>query len=120
MAPEQIRAEGVDGRVDVYALGCMMYECITAYMPFEAPTLMALLSKHLLENAAPPSQRRRDLAIPPWIDELVRSGRVHHGVHAVRGTDADGAAVEASARERGATLAAPPRSRDPAVDRRAD
>src|SRR5262249_1609258 len=38
---------------------------------FEAPTLMALLSKHLLENAAPPSQRRRDLAIPPWIDELI-------------------------------------------------
>ncbi|MDX2093215.1 MAG: protein kinase [Kofleriaceae bacterium] len=71
MAPEQIRAENIDGRTDVYALGCMLYEMITARLPYEAPTVMALLSKHLLENAPPPSQRRPDLSIPPAVDNLV-------------------------------------------------
>ncbi len=71
MAPEQIRAEQIDGRTDIYALGCMMYEMVTARLPFEAPTIMALLSKHLLENPPPPSQRRPDLGIPPVIDELI-------------------------------------------------
>jgi serine/threonine protein kinase len=71
MAPEQIRGEAIDGRVDVYALGCMLYEMVTARMPFEAPSIMAMLSKHLLENPVPPSVRRPDLAIPPAIDQLV-------------------------------------------------
>ncbi len=71
MAPEQIRGEAIDGRVDIYALGCMIYEMVTGRMPYEAPTVMAMLSKHLLEQAVPPSQRRPDLNIPPAIDQLV-------------------------------------------------
>jgi serine/threonine-protein kinase len=71
MAPEQIRGEAIDGRTDVYALGCMIYEMVTARLPYEAPSVMALLSKHLLEQAPPPSQRRPDLGLPPAIDDLV-------------------------------------------------
>ena len=71
MAPEQIRAEHIDGRTDVYALGCMIYEMVTARLPFEAPTVMALLSKHLLESVIPPTRRRADLYIPPALDALV-------------------------------------------------
>jgi len=73
MAPEQIRGEQIDGRTDIYALGGMIYEMLTARLPYEAPTVMALLSKHLLEQAPAPSQRRPDLGIPPVIDELVMS-----------------------------------------------
>ena len=71
MAPEQIRGEAIDGRTDIYALGCMIYEMLTARLPFEAPTIMAMLSKHLLEAIVPPSQRRPDLMIPPAVDQIV-------------------------------------------------
>lgn len=71
MAPEQIRGEKVDGRTDVYALGCMLYEMFTGRMPYEAPTVLALLSKHLIEAPVPPSQRRPDLGLPPQVDALI-------------------------------------------------
>jgi len=71
MSPEQIRGEPIDGRADIYSLGCMIYEMVTGRMAYEAPTIMAMLSKHLLEQAVPPSQRRPDLAIPAAIDQLV-------------------------------------------------
>ena len=71
MSPEQIRGEHVDGRTDVYSLGGLLYEMVTGRLPFEAPTVMALLSKHLLETIVPPSQRRPDLNLPPAIDLLI-------------------------------------------------
>ncbi|HTJ44996.1 MAG TPA: serine/threonine-protein kinase, partial [Kofleriaceae bacterium] len=71
MAPEQIKGEVIDGRTDVYALGCMSYEMVTARLPFEAPTVMAMLTKHLMEMPPPPSQRRPELRLPPQIDQLV-------------------------------------------------
>jgi len=71
MAPEQIRGEPIDGRTDIYALGCLLYEMLTARMPFEAPTVVAMLSKHLMEPVVPPSQRRPDLGLSPALDELV-------------------------------------------------
>src|SRR5262249_44950927 len=71
MAPEQIRGEAIDGRCDIYALGCMLYEMLTARMVLDAPNVMAMLSKHLTENPVPPSARRPDLGIAPQIDQLV-------------------------------------------------
>ena len=64
MAPEQIRGEKVDARTDVYALGAMLYEMVTGRLPFEGPTLMVILSKHLTELPVPPNLRRPDLGIP--------------------------------------------------------
>jgi len=71
MAPEQIKGEAIDGRTDIYALGCMLYEMVTARLPFEAPSIMAMLSKHLMELPLPPSQRRPDLQLSPAIDHVV-------------------------------------------------
>jgi hypothetical protein len=71
MAPEQIRGEAVDGRTDVYALGAMMYEMVTGRLPFEGPTVMAILSKHLTDTPEPPTVRRPDLGLPRELDVLV-------------------------------------------------
>ena len=71
MSPEQIRGEHVDGRTDVYALGCMIYEMVTGRLPFEGPSVLAILTKHLTEVVVPPSQRRPDLALPGAIDQVV-------------------------------------------------
>jgi len=71
MAPEQIRGEKVDARTDVYALGAMIYEMVTGRLPFEGPSLMAILSKHLTELPVPPHIRRPDLGIPLALEQVV-------------------------------------------------
>jgi predicted Ser/Thr protein kinase/DNA-binding beta-propeller fold protein YncE len=52
-APEQIRGEDVDGRADVYSLGCVLYECLAGAPPFARETEIATLYAHLEEP--PPS-----------------------------------------------------------------
>jgi hypothetical protein len=49
----------------------MIYEMVTGRLPFEGATIMAIMSKHLLDQVVPPSARRPDLRIPVAIDQLV-------------------------------------------------
>jgi len=74
MAPEQIRGDAIDGRTDIYALGCLIYEMVTGRLPFEGTSVMAILTKHLTDTPVPPSQRRPDLGLPPMIDQLALAG----------------------------------------------
>ena len=53
MSPEQARGEQVDHRVDVYAMGCILFQLVTNRVPFEADNFMGVLSMHLTEP--PPS-----------------------------------------------------------------
>jgi serine/threonine-protein kinase len=55
MAPEQLRAEAVDARTDVYALGCVLFAALTGHGPFERPTVPATMAAHLHEPAPRPS-----------------------------------------------------------------
>ncbi len=71
MAPEQAEGKPADHRADLYSVGCILYHCVTGTPPFSAESLMALLTKHLLEAPEPPSTRRPDLAIAPEVDALV-------------------------------------------------
>jgi serine/threonine protein kinase len=61
MAPEQIRGEQVTAATDIYALGCVMFECITGRPPFADRGGMQVLWAHLREE--PPDPSRDD--IPP-------------------------------------------------------
>ncbi|HEY1551618.1 MAG TPA: serine/threonine-protein kinase, partial [Kofleriaceae bacterium] len=53
MSPEQARGEHVDHRVDIYAMGCILFQLVTNRVPFEAENFMGVLSMHLTEP--PPS-----------------------------------------------------------------
>jgi serine/threonine-protein kinase len=49
VAPEQIRDWEVDGRADVYSLGCVMYRCLTGEVPFPRTTDVATIYAHLAQ-----------------------------------------------------------------------
>ena len=69
MAPEQIRGELVDARADLYALGCILYECATGRPPFTGAKNASILYQHLLEQPVRPSARALD--VPPALDRLI-------------------------------------------------
>ncbi|MBX3229403.1 MAG: protein kinase [Labilithrix sp.] len=70
MSPEQARgAKDVDARADVFALGCVLFECITGQPAFAGVNAVAVLAKVLLEEA--PRTRHLAPSVPPAIDELV-------------------------------------------------
>jgi serine/threonine-protein kinase len=70
MAPEILRDEPVDGRADLYALGCVAYYLLTAQMVFEAETSIQMVLKHLQAEPVPPSRRTTN-PIPDGLDRLV-------------------------------------------------
>ncbi len=66
VAPEQIRGQTLDGRADVYALGCVLYECLTGKPPFADASEVAVLYAHLHDVPSPASELRPGL--PPALD----------------------------------------------------
>ena len=58
LAPERIRGEPVDGRADIYALGCVLLECLTGQVPFARATEAAAIYAHLEEQPPRPSDLR--------------------------------------------------------------
>ncbi|MFB7674177.1 protein kinase [Kitasatospora purpeofusca] len=69
LSPEQATASPVDGRTDLYAVGCVLTEMLTGAPPFEAETPVAIAYKHVGELPLPPSVRRPGL--PPALDAAV-------------------------------------------------
>jgi eukaryotic-like serine/threonine-protein kinase len=70
MSPEQAQGSPPDHRVDVYAVGCIMYHMLTGHVPFTADNFMGILTKHLLEAPVPPRKRRPELEIMPDVEAI--------------------------------------------------
>jgi eukaryotic-like serine/threonine-protein kinase len=61
LAPEQIRKQPLDGRADIYGLGCTYYELVTGRPPFRGNTIQDLLNKQLVEKPLTPQAHNKDL-----------------------------------------------------------
>jgi WD40 repeat protein/tRNA A-37 threonylcarbamoyl transferase component Bud32 len=69
VAPEQIAGEEIDGRADVYSLGCVLYECVVGRPPFRRDSDLAVVFAHLEAEAPPPSAERPEL--PAELDAVI-------------------------------------------------
>jgi serine/threonine protein kinase len=70
-APEQLLGERIDARVDVYALGCMLYQAVTGEVPFPRPVSAATMLAHMDEP--PPLVTAAAPEAPAALDEVVRT-----------------------------------------------
>jgi tetratricopeptide (TPR) repeat protein/tRNA A-37 threonylcarbamoyl transferase component Bud32/TolB-like protein len=67
MSPEQATAEAnLDGRADIYSLGCVLYEMLAGEPPFTGPNARAILAKALSDPVRP--VRRLRESVPPHVD----------------------------------------------------
>jgi eukaryotic-like serine/threonine-protein kinase len=70
MAPEAALGEAVDGRADIYALGCVAYFLLTGRLVFEGENTVQMIAKHMQAEPVPPS-RRANLHVPAALDDLI-------------------------------------------------
>jgi hypothetical protein len=70
MAPEMALGQIVDGRADIYAVGCVAYYLLTGGLVFEAENLFQMMAMRLRDDPVAPS-RRTTVPIPAALDRLV-------------------------------------------------
>ena len=69
MSPEQLRAEPLDVRSDLYSLGATLYECVTGRHPFQGDSFYAIMKGHLEQKPPPPMQLSPD--IPDGLSRII-------------------------------------------------
>ena len=69
MSPEQLVGDELDARADLYAAGCVLYECLTGDVPLTADTPITLIARVLDEVPVAPNLRYPD--IPAELSDLV-------------------------------------------------
>jgi serine/threonine protein kinase len=71
MAPEQVRGQELTARSDLYAVGVILYECLTGVNPFLGANAADTLINHLTRTPDRPSLICRSAQIPPYLDGVV-------------------------------------------------
>jgi serine/threonine protein kinase len=72
VAPEQIQGQDVDGRADEYSLACVLYECLTANVPYAKDSDVATLFGHIQDP--PPRVSVARPTVPAAMDDVVAQG----------------------------------------------
>ena len=99
MSPEQASAGEVDGRADVYALGCVLWEMLAGDAPFDAPTPQAILALKASEST--PSLRTRRRSVPADVEGVIAKAMAHEPADRYRtAQDFDGALAEPETAEK--------------------
>jgi hypothetical protein len=70
LAPEQIEGKPVDGRADIYSLGCLLFECLTGSTPYPRASRLAAAWAHLEEE--PPHASELHPGLPAAIDAVIQ------------------------------------------------
>jgi serine/threonine protein kinase len=70
MAPEQARGARVGPRTDLYSVGIVAFELLAGQIPFDAPSLVEILIKHV--QSPPPHVRDLEPSVPPELDQLIQ------------------------------------------------
>lgn len=116
MAPEQIEGKDVDGRTDIYALGCVLHECLSGTVPHQKDSEVAVIYAHLSEPPPPVSSKRPGL--PEALDTVVATAMARDKEDRFDSceemVDALRAALEGK-RQPGNTVVAPAARRAPAT-----
>lgn len=79
MAPERFSDAEVTYRADIYALACVLFECLTGAPPYRADSAGVLVSAHMMDPIPAPSQRRPD--IPKAFDAVIARGMAKRPEH---------------------------------------
>src|SRR6185437_11988467 len=72
MAPERFTAGMADARSDIYALACVLHECLTARQPFPGDSLEQQIAGHLTMDPPRPSEQRSE--VPAGLDGVIAAG----------------------------------------------
>jgi serine/threonine kinase PknH len=72
MAPERFTSDEVTYRADVYALTCVLHECLTGAQPYQGDSVSVVITAHLMQPIPKPSEERP--GIPPAFDKVIGKG----------------------------------------------
>lgn len=79
MAPERLSTDSSDGRADIYALTCVLHECLTGSQPFPGDSVERQITGHLTQPPPRPSTMRP--GIPPRMDHVIATGMAKNPEH---------------------------------------
>lgn len=71
MSPEQASGAEIDPRSDLYAVGVILYQCLTGVLPFDADSPVALATMHLTEEPVPPREKKPDIHCSDGLERII-------------------------------------------------